>query len=210
LREASEETALAVGNVRVRHAFVDDHGFWSYTTVYADSPTRLATTPNEESAELEWVDSSEISTLNLHPGFGKTWGEVRLPLVTLVVDAANVVGSRPDGWWRDRAGATAKLADNLRALRSMTVGSSLGMAVVGDVFVVVEGAARNAEIPEPLLAVRARGSGDDAFVDAVETVKGERDVIVVGVTGDRELRARARAAGADALEGATWLLQLLD
>jgi hypothetical protein len=25
-------------------------------------------------------------------------------MLHLVVDAANVVGSRPDGWWRDRAG----------------------------------------------------------------------------------------------------------
>ncbi|MEV1288966.1 hypothetical protein [Micromonospora sp. NPDC049679] len=32
----------------------------------------------------------------------------------LVVDAANVVGSRPDGWWRDRAGATVRLRDALR------------------------------------------------------------------------------------------------
>ena len=27
--------------------------------------------------------------------------------VDLVVDVANVLGSRPDGWWRDRAGAAA-------------------------------------------------------------------------------------------------------
>jgi 8-oxo-dGTP diphosphatase len=30
-------------------------------------------------------------------------------LVTIVVDVANVMGSRPDGWWRDRAGAAARL-----------------------------------------------------------------------------------------------------
>ena len=31
----------------------------------------------------------------------------------LVIDAANVVGSVPDGWWRDRRGATERLRDRL-------------------------------------------------------------------------------------------------
>ena len=31
----------------------------------------------------------------------------------LVVDAANVVGSRPDGWWKDRAGAARRLHERL-------------------------------------------------------------------------------------------------
>ena len=34
----------------------------------------------------------------------------------LVVDVANVVGSRPDGWWRDRAGATSRLLARLATL----------------------------------------------------------------------------------------------
>ena len=33
----------------------------------------------------------------------------------LIVDGANVVGSRPDGWWRDRAGAAHRLHDQLSA-----------------------------------------------------------------------------------------------
>lgn len=36
--------------------------------------------------------------------------------VTIIVDGANVVGSRPDGWWRDRAGAAVRLHDNLATL----------------------------------------------------------------------------------------------
>ncbi|HEV7787403.1 MAG TPA: hypothetical protein VGP05_00200, partial [Pseudonocardia sp.] len=53
----------------------------------------------------------------------------------LVVDAANVVGSRPDGWWRDRPGAAARLVSALAAaLRSG--------ALTGPVVVVLEGAAR--------------------------------------------------------------------
>jgi hypothetical protein len=33
----------------------------------------------------------------------------------LLIDAANVVGSRPNGWWRDRAGASRSLVDRVRA-----------------------------------------------------------------------------------------------
>jgi hypothetical protein len=36
--------------------------------------------------------------------------------VTIVVDVANVMGSRPDGWWRDRAGAAVRLHDQIAQL----------------------------------------------------------------------------------------------
>ena len=35
------------------------------------------------------------------------------PRTVLVVDAANVVGSTPDSWWKDRAGATRRLHEAL-------------------------------------------------------------------------------------------------
>ncbi len=38
--------------------------------------------------------------------------------VTIVVDVANVMGSRPDGWWRDRAGAAVRLHAQIVALAS--------------------------------------------------------------------------------------------
>lgn len=39
--------------------------------------------------------------------------------VTIIVDVANVMGSRPDGWWRDRAGAAVRLhAEIVRLARS--------------------------------------------------------------------------------------------
>jgi len=41
----------------------------------------------------------------------------------VIVDGANVVGSRPDGWWRDRAGAARKLAGKLSA--ALTTGPAL-------------------------------------------------------------------------------------
>jgi len=36
--------------------------------------------------------------------------------VTIIVDVANVMGSRPDGWWRDRAGAAVRLHDQVARL----------------------------------------------------------------------------------------------
>jgi hypothetical protein len=41
--------------------------------------------------------------------------------LTIIVDGANVVGSRPDGWWRDRAGAAVRLYDDLLRLAARGV-----------------------------------------------------------------------------------------
>lgn len=107
----------------------------------------------------------------------------------LLVDAANVVGSRPDGWWRDRAGAAARLVDRLAALP----GTEVAGVVVDRVVVVLEGQARAGAAPTaagPVRVVHAAGSGDDALAARCEPG-------VLLVTADRGLAARARAAGAD-------------
>ena len=59
----------------------------------------------------------------------------------LIVDAANVVGSRPDGWWRDRAGAAARLRDSLAPVAAAGLPPELPAPV--EVVLVVEGAARD-------------------------------------------------------------------
>jgi hypothetical protein len=104
----------------------------------------------------------------------------------VVVDGANVVGSRPDGWWRDRPGAALRLAERLAA----------GVSLAGDLVLVLEGAARRG-VPEGTFegvrVVHATGSGDDAIVDVVAAA-GERPVTVV--TSDRGLRERVTALGA--------------
>jgi hypothetical protein len=129
----------------------------------------------------------------------------------LLVDAANVVGSRPDGWWRDRAGAAARLLDRLAALPGRSVPGPDGEPVdVGRVVAVVEGAAREASASAPaerLDVVRAAGSGDDALVAAAQRLvaAGER---VLAVTADRGLRARLPRG--TAVVGPGWLLGLLD
>ena len=56
--------------------------------------------------------------------------------VTIVVDVANVMGSRPDGWWRDRAGAAVRLHDQIAELAVPF--DLLGVPVGGPVRFVVE------------------------------------------------------------------------
>ncbi|HIZ98560.1 MAG TPA: hypothetical protein H9805_08275 [Candidatus Janibacter merdipullorum] len=112
---------------------------------------------------------------------------------TVVVDAANVVGSVPDGWWRDRLGATKRLRDRISpdALRE-----TLDLDVVPLVVLVTEGRARGVESSDPLVrVVDAPGSGDDAIVDLVEDLAAKGETAVV-VTADRGLRARVVELGA--------------
>jgi hypothetical protein len=128
-------------------------------------------------------------------------------MTLLVVDAANVVGARPDGWWRDRAGATVRLLDRLALLVGRDVPGPDGGTVRYDVVTaVVEGAARNVAGPAGVRLVRAAGSGDDAIVELVGRLVGTGSPLVV--TADRGLRARL-PHGTD-VTGPRWLLARLD
>ncbi|MFF3069975.1 NTP pyrophosphohydrolase [Kitasatospora sp. NPDC057936] len=120
-------------------------------------------------------------------------GDNAVPL--LVVDGANVVGSVPDGWWRDRRGAAERLRDALVAVAGRGLPGRAGPL---DVVLVVEGAARGvAEVPG-VRVVAATGSGDDLIVEVVRAARAERpDRDCLVVTADRELRARVGALGAD-------------
>jgi 8-oxo-dGTP diphosphatase len=217
LREAGEETALDASLLRVRHTFVDEHGGWSYTTVHADTPVPLATALNQESEALVWVPLEQVTSLPLHPGFAATWPAVRaLPLV-LLVDVANVMGARPDGWWRDRAGAAGRLLRGLDALRGVTVQVPGGRpGVVARVVAVLEGASVQAEDPGWVQVRRtARGGhGDEAIVAAAAALAGAGQGILA-VTADRGLRDRLAATsaadGGSAVEvvGPRWLLDIV-
>jgi predicted RNA-binding protein with PIN domain len=109
-----------------------------------------------------------------------------------VVDAANVIGSRPDGWWRDRPAAVRRLVTAWG--RSRRDGE--------DVVVVVEGAARagvGAGVRNGVRVVHAPGSADDEIVRiAAEATAGSRQPVTV-VTADRQLRERVTALGARVL-----------
>jgi hypothetical protein len=110
----------------------------------------------------------------------------------VIVDGANVVGSVPDGWWKDRAGAARRLRDRLAGLPAKGLP---GLAPPVDVVLVLEGAARGvADEPADITVVGAVGSGDDTIVELVAAA-GDRHCTVV--TADRGLRERVQALGAD-------------
>ena len=119
-----------------------------------------------------------------------------------MIDAANVVGSRPTGWWRDRAGAARAFVDQVRA----AVDSG---RIAQSVVVVLEGRAREGVpdgVTDGVAVLHAAGSGDDTLVDVVSNIS---DQVVTLVTADRELRRRAEALGAEVV-GPGWLLELLE
>jgi 8-oxo-dGTP diphosphatase len=141
------------------------------------------------------------------------------PDVTVVVDVANVMGARADGWWRDRAGAALRLSEQVIALAARGVPAEsmpAGVPVPDGWVLVLEGrsnaaasaaAASAAASPNGAGSARvvtAPGSGDDAIVSEVVSRGGACLV----VTADRELRRRCEAAGA-AVTGPGWLLGLL-
>ncbi|MEV0647339.1 hypothetical protein AB0I28_18925 [Phytomonospora sp. NPDC050363] len=122
-------------------------------------------------------------------------GDPATPLV--IVDAANVVGSVPDGWWRDRLGATTRLRDRIAGLADYGLPdpSVPEWAAHGpvEVVMVVEGKARGVEPSDTVGVVSADGSGDDAIVALVAEAAPRHTLVV---TADRALRDRVTALGA--------------
>jgi hypothetical protein len=136
-----------------------------------------------------------------------------------VVDVANVMGARADGWWRDRAGAALRLCREVTALAQRGIPQSATEPLDGRPaaawVLVLEGRARDAaeQLRDtaasvvPVRAVPAPASGDDAIVGVVAEVTASGGDCVV-VTADRELRRRCAELGA-AFAGPAWLLRLL-
>jgi hypothetical protein len=119
----------------------------------------------------------------------------------LLIDAANVVGSRPTGWWRDRSGAARTFVEQVSAaLKS----GRLAEPVV----VVLEGRARDgvpAGVVDGVSVLHAAGSGDDMLIHVISEASDQ----VILVTADRELRQRAEDLGAEVV-GPKWLIQRLE
>ncbi len=225
VREAQEEAGVPDGAVRPRFTSVLDLDIWSYTTVIADVVQPFEPVISDpESVALAWVAVDEVDSLPLHPGFCRSWPVLRDLLdvrPTLVVDAANVVGSVPDGWWKDRAGAASRLAARLDGVAVPAADLELGgTAWFPEVALVVEGQARDVTVSAPdgdagalpaggVRVVRAAAAGDDEIVAEVarRVSAGQQ---VVAVTSDRELQARVASAGATPVRSAGWLLGILD
>lgn len=121
------------------------------------------------------------------------------PGPVLLVDVANVLGSRADGWWRDRAGATRRLVEQVRSA-----------PLRHEVVLVLEGRARSGA-PESddglVCVVHAPADGDAAVVAEARARRGRGHEVVV-VTADRELRGRVAALGTEC-RGPRWFLDQL-
>jgi predicted RNA-binding protein with PIN domain len=123
----------------------------------------------------------------------------------LIVDGNNVIGSRPDGWWRDRPGAARRLVASLQAL---------ARASEDRISVVLDGRPLT-DLPEGVhdgvLVAYATRPGRDAADDRIaDEVARDRDpASLLVITSDRALAERVRGAGAQ-VEGAGSLLARLD
>ena len=124
-------------------------------------------------------------------------------MTILLVDGNNVIGSVPDGWWRDRPGAVRRLVDRLRCF----------VAATGEPLHVVF------DVPQPDLPEgdhdgvvvhyatrRGRDAADDRILELLDA--GFDDPVEV-VTSDRNLGDGARRRGASVI-GAGTLLRRLD
>lgn len=125
--------------------------------------------------------------------------------IHLVVDAMNVIGSRPTGWWRDRDAALRRLVERLQRLA----------VAEDDVVTVITDGRPVRGLPEGThglvqlfyAARRGPNAADDRIVDyvAAHPHPGSLEVI----SSDRDLRDRVSAHGAR-LGSPSGLLNRLD
>jgi hypothetical protein len=139
------------------------------------------------------------SSMEAHGGMSTATSETGSRM--LLIDAANVVGSRPNGWWKVRAGAARLLIDQLQQARRNDL-------LPGPVVVVLEGQARKGwdeGVADGVRVVHASGEGDDTIAQ----VAAEAPDPVILVSADRGLAQRVRRTGAEVV-GPRWLLDKLD
>jgi hypothetical protein len=106
-----------------------------------------------------------------------------------VVDAMNVIGCRPDGWWRDRTGAVERLVGLLEAWARGS-GERVTVMLEGEPRRPVSG--RGVEVE--WASSPGRDAADREIVRRLPEWVGEGEVVVV--TSDRDLAAQVREAGA--------------
>jgi predicted RNA-binding protein with PIN domain len=115
----------------------------------------------------------------------------------LVVDGANVVGSRPDGWWRDRARAAAKLHGRL----------AVADTSYDEIVLVLEGQAK-AGVPRGrdghVRTVHAGKDGDASIIKESGSAREQGHDVVV-ITADRALAQRVESLGCRTMSP-SWLL----
>lgn len=117
LREADEEADIDPTWVRPLGAWITDHDGWAYATIMAEPVGQMRlSSANPESLDMRWWEDELIGQMALHSGFALSWAVLapRPSPMTIVVDAANMMGARPDGSWTDRLAGARRLRDGLR------------------------------------------------------------------------------------------------
>jgi 8-oxo-dGTP diphosphatase len=213
LREAEEECAMPADAVSVTGIFRDDHGGWSYQTVIASAPRPFpARAVSSETSQVSWVAAEDVAALDLHPGFAEQWPVLRAALqpMEVIVDVANVMGSRPDGWWRDRAGAARRLRDQVAVLAADGV-PALPEEMRApplerwfpEFVLVVEGAARSVAATHAAgsrhTGARDTGSGDTGSGDTGSGGTGSGEAKQAGQLDGRIRVVAARGSGDDTI-----------
>jgi predicted RNA-binding protein with PIN domain len=135
-----------------------------------------------DSGEPYVVARLRAHVLILPPGFLGTVGNVRW-----IVDAMNVIGSRPDGWWKDRPRARALLVEQLERWAS-------AHAHVVSVVFEHPTSIRSSSIAIHHAPRAAANSADDEIVRLVSADHRPGEINVV--TSDATLAERVRHAGA--------------
>ena len=119
------------------------------------------------------------------------------------VDGNNVMGSRPDGWWRDRAGAARRLVAEIIPL-------ALGHGGVWTIVFDGHEPPAMPQSPECLTVIhtehRRRDGADDRIVELVHERSNRAASLVY--TSDAELRTRVKALGTQVMGSGTLLSQI--
>lgn len=197
LREAAEEALISPHGCRIWATHEFAHPDWTYTTVIAeDIAGQSGGIGDGESLDVRWVPAATLPHLALLPAFEAAWPSLRRylrPIVT-VLDIANILGSRPDGWWKDRVGATEKLLRAIGDLDGLPAEAfTPELARLYPRFIaILEGQAKavaDAAAPEHVHLTRSPGTGDDHIVAAARE-QCEAGNLVTAITSDRELTDR--------------------
>jgi predicted RNA-binding protein with PIN domain len=111
-----------------------------------------------------------------------------------IVDGMNVIGSKPDGWWRDRQGAMRRLAERLA-----------GWAEGREVTLVFDGRPFELDVEGVRVEFATRRGPNAADDDIVRLVESDHDPSGLRVvTSDRELSRRMRDLGAEVVSSGTF------
>ena len=173
LREAHEEAAIDPSQIEVVGVRRLQHPDWRYDTVLARAPVRPQVEERAESVLLDWVPVEDLPRWDLHQGFRESLPDLLLPRLSLLIDGANVVGSRPDGWWHDRAGAALPVlsggADD--GLRHVPAAESRD-PILGDVLAGHGRAGQGGDVGDDMTEPGSDGLGRGGMVAAHDLIVG--------------------------------------